>query len=66
MAASAVYCATKAGLNHFSRSAALDEALLANPAQVVSLAPGVIDTDSKPICAQATPQAFPTKPILST
>ncbi|NBW55030.1 MAG: SDR family NAD(P)-dependent oxidoreductase, partial [Betaproteobacteria bacterium] len=45
MAASAVYCATKAGLDHFSRSAALDEALLANPAQVVSLAPGVIDTD---------------------
>ncbi len=59
MAASAVYCATKAGLDHFSRSLALDEALLANPAQVVSLAPGVIDTDMQTDLRAGNPVGFP-------
>ena len=59
MAASAVYCASKAGLDHFSRSAALDEALLANPAQVVSLAPGVIDTDMQTDLRAGNPAGFP-------
>jgi NAD(P)-dependent dehydrogenase (short-subunit alcohol dehydrogenase family) len=45
MAGSAPYCAVKAGLDHFSRALALDEALEPNGARVVSLAPGVIDTD---------------------
>lgn len=45
MAGSAPYCAVKAGLDHFSRALALDEALNAHGAKVVSLAPGVIDTD---------------------
>jgi benzil reductase ((S)-benzoin forming) len=59
MAASAVYCATKAGLDHFSRSAALDEALLANPAHIVSLAPGVIDTDMQTDLRSGNPTGFP-------
>ena len=45
MAGCAVYCAAKAGLDHFSRAVALEQASQANPARVVSMAPGVIDTD---------------------
>ena len=45
MAGSAVYCATKAGLDHLSRSIALEQAARPHGAKVVSLAPGVIDTD---------------------
>ena len=59
MAASAVYCASKAGLDHFSRCAALDEALLANPAHIVSLAPGVIDTDMQTDLRAGNPTGFP-------
>lgn len=45
MASQAAYCAAKAGMDHFTRCVALDEALSANGAKVCSLAPGVIDTD---------------------
>ena len=45
MAGSAAYCAAKAGMDHFSRALALEQAALPNPARVVSMAPGVIDTD---------------------
>ena len=45
MAGSAAYCAAKAGMDHFSRALALEQAACANPARVVSMAPGVIDTD---------------------
>ena len=45
MASQAPYCAAKAGLDHFSRAVALEEAALPNGARIVSLAPGVIDTD---------------------
>jgi len=41
----AAYCAAKAGLDDLSRVIALDEARLPNPARIVSLAPGIIDTD---------------------
>jgi NAD(P)-dependent dehydrogenase (short-subunit alcohol dehydrogenase family) len=59
MAASALYCAGKAGLDHFTRCLALDEALHANPAKVVSLAPGVIDTDMQTELRSATGSGFP-------
>ena len=59
MAASAVYCATKAGLDHFSRCVALDEALLPNPALTVCLAPGVIDTDMQTDLRNGQPEGFP-------
>ena len=52
-------CATKAGLDHFSRCAALDEALLDNPAQMVSIAPGVIDTDMQTDLRSGNPTGFP-------
>ena len=45
MAGSAAYCATKAGMDHLTRAMALDEANRPNGARLVSLAPGVIDTD---------------------
>jgi benzil reductase ((S)-benzoin forming) len=45
MASQAAYCAAKAGMDHFTRCLALDEALKQNGAKVCSLAPGVIDTD---------------------
>jgi len=45
MAAQAPYCAAKAGLDHFTRCSALDEAQHPQGARLVSLAPGVIDTD---------------------
>lgn len=59
MAGSAPYCAVKAGLDHFSRALALDEALKAHGARVVSLAPGVIDTDMQVQLRGADPGAFP-------
>ncbi len=62
MASSAAYCAAKAGLDHFSRCVALEEALRPNGARVVSLAPGVIDTDMQVQLRQADPQAFPDQP----
>ena len=45
IAGGAMYCAAKAGMDHFSRCVALDEAGQANAARIVSLAPGIIDTD---------------------
>ena len=59
MAASALYCATKAGLDHFTRCLALDEALQPHPASVVSLAPGVIDTDMQTELRSAKGAGFP-------
>ncbi|MBB3280524.1 NAD(P)-dependent dehydrogenase, short-chain alcohol dehydrogenase family [Mitsuaria sp. PDC51] len=49
MAGSALYCAAKAGMDNLSRAMALDEEHKAaqgeRAARVVSLAPGIIDTD---------------------
>jgi NAD(P)-dependent dehydrogenase (short-subunit alcohol dehydrogenase family) len=59
MAASAPYCAVKAGLDHFTRALALDEALKPRGARVVSLAPGVIDTDMQVQLRGADPAHFP-------
>lgn len=59
----AAYCAAKAGLDHFSRVTALDEALQPNPARVVSLAPGVIDTDMQRTLRAADSAGFPDKPM---
>jgi NAD(P)-dependent dehydrogenase (short-subunit alcohol dehydrogenase family) len=45
LAGSASYCAVKAGMDHFSRAVALEEAGRAGGARIVSLAPGIVDTD---------------------
>jgi NAD(P)-dependent dehydrogenase (short-subunit alcohol dehydrogenase family) len=59
MASQAVYCAAKAGLDHFTRCLALDEALHPNGAKVCALAPGVIDTDMQVQLRGAVPEDFP-------
>lgn len=62
MAGSAGYCAAKAGMDHFSRALALDEAQRAgglHSARIVSLAPGVIDTDMQVHLRAADPAGFP-------
>lgn len=58
MAGSAVYCAAKAGMDHYSRAVALEEAEHAGGAKIVSLAPGVIDTDMQVQLRGADPQVF--------
>jgi len=59
MASQAAYCAAKAGMDHFTRCLALDEALLPNGAKVCSLAPGVIDTEMQLQLRSASPALFP-------
>ena len=59
MAGSASYCAAKAGLDHLARAVALEEAALPNGARIVSLAPGVIDTDMQAQLRDSDPALFP-------
>ena len=59
MAGASAYCAVKAGLDHFTRAVALDEANRPHGARIVSLAPGVIDTDMQVQLRSADPAGFP-------
>ncbi|WP_404302753.1 SDR family NAD(P)-dependent oxidoreductase [Alicycliphilus denitrificans] len=59
MASQAGYCAAKAGMDHFTRCLALDEAAKPHGAKVCSLAPGVIDTDMQVQLRGASPADFP-------
>ncbi len=59
IASQAAYCAAKAGMDHFSRSVAMDEALKPHGARICSLAPGVIDTDMQVQLRSAPAQDFP-------
>lgn len=63
MAGSALYCAAKAGMDNLSRAMALDEEHKAaqgeRAARVVSLAPGIIDTDMQAQLRAADPSRFP-------
>lgn len=67
MAGSAVYCGVKAGMDHFSRAVALDEAHRESQgggyraARIVSLAPGVVDTDMQLQLRSAEPDRFPSR-----
>jgi len=58
MAGSASYCAAKAGLDHLARAVALEEAARPNGARIVSLAPGIIDTDMQVQLRNADPSLF--------
>jgi NAD(P)-dependent dehydrogenase (short-subunit alcohol dehydrogenase family) len=59
MASQAAYCAAKAGMDHFTRCLALDEARLPHGARVCSLAPGIIDTDMQVQLRSADAINFP-------
>jgi benzil reductase ((S)-benzoin forming) len=59
MAGGATYCAQKAGLDHFARALALEEAQRPNGARVAAVAPGIIDTDMQAQLRSADPSAFP-------
>lgn len=59
MGSQAPYCAAKAGMDHYSRAVALEEAHAPNGARIVSLAPGVIDTDMQVQLRGASAEKFP-------
>ncbi len=59
MASQAGYCAAKAGMDHFTRCMALDEALKPHGAKVCALAPGVIDTDMQVQLRETASEDFP-------
>jgi len=59
MGSQAPYCAAKAGMDHYSRAVALEEAQSPNGARIVSLAPGVIDTDMQVQLRGASAEKFP-------
>ena len=61
MASQSAYCAAKAGMDHFTRCLALDEARNPQGAKVCSLAPGVIDTDMQVQLRGADIAEFPDK-----
>lgn len=59
MASQALYCAAKAGMDHYTRCVALEEERQPNGAKVCSLAPGVIDTDMQVQLRGSDPAQFP-------
>jgi len=65
MAGAAPYCAVKAGMDHLSRAMALDEATQAQPARIVSLAPGIIDTDMQVQLRSGDPARFPDQALFA-
>ena len=58
----AVYCASKAGLDHFTRTLAVEQQTAANPVLAVSLYPGVVDTGMQSEIRAADPAHFPNLP----
>jgi benzil reductase ((S)-benzoin forming) len=59
MGSQAPYCAAKAGMDHFSRAVALEEKAAPHGAKIVSLAPGVIDTDMQVQLRESDAGMFP-------
>ncbi|EEG08851.1 SDR family NAD(P)-dependent oxidoreductase [Pseudogulbenkiania ferrooxidans] len=57
-----VYGSGKAGLDHFSRHLAVEQAASANPVRVAAVYPGVIDTDMQAEIRHAAPESFPNLP----
>ncbi|MDC7698200.1 SDR family NAD(P)-dependent oxidoreductase [Vogesella indigofera] len=57
-----VYCASKAGVDHFTRTLAAEQQGAAKPLLAVSLYPGVIDTSMQGEIRAADPAQFPHKP----
>lgn len=57
-----VYGTGKAGLDHFSRHLAVEQAASANPVRIAAVYPGVIDTDMQAEVRHAAPEHFPDLP----
>ena len=53
------YCTTKAGLDQFSRVITLEQESAAFPVGIVSIAPGIIDTDMQETIRGSKEEAFP-------
>jgi benzil reductase ((S)-benzoin forming) len=53
------YCATKAGLDHFSLVIALEQEKATQPVEIVSIAPGIIDTGMQEVIRSSNEVAFP-------
>jgi len=53
------YCTTKAGLDHFSRVVALEQGNAEHPVDIVSIAPGIIDTGMQETIRGSREEAFP-------
>lgn len=53
------YCATKAGLDHFSRVVALEQLKATYPVEIVSIAPGIIDTGMQEVIRSSNADSFP-------
>ncbi len=66
MAGAAAYCAAKAGMDNLSRAMALDEAAKADGAAIVSLAPGIIDTDMQAQLRGGDPAKFPDQAVFAS
>jgi len=59
MASQAGYCASKAGMDQFTRCLAIEESYKDNGARVCSLSPGIIDTDMQVQLRSASHADFP-------
>lgn len=53
------YCTTKAGLDHFTRAVALEQANAKHPVDIVSIAPGIIDTGMQETIRVSSEDEFP-------
>lgn len=54
-----VYCTTKAGLDHFSSVIYEEQKRQQYPVQIVSIAPGIIDTDMQAVIRESDAADFP-------
>ena len=59
MASQSIYSAAKAGMDHYTRCVALEEAARPNGAKLCSLAPGIIDTEMQTHLRNTDPADFP-------
>lgn len=53
------YCATKAGLDHFSRVVAVEQENAQHPVEIISIAPGIIDTGMQETIRASEENEFP-------
>ncbi|MFT5063145.1 MAG: benzil reductase ((S)-benzoin forming) [Gammaproteobacteria bacterium] len=54
-----LYCASKAGLDHFGRCVALEQQSEKYPVDVLGLSPGAVDTEMQAVLRSADSDAFP-------